>query len=76
MHKTESNKGTLLSEILNIIKIGGVIIVPGQGKIPVFIRINKFCEQENFLIFFLWVNLAIMLHEILKYVLVATLINN
>ena len=37
IHRSESNKTTLVSEIPNIINKVNVIIAPGQGKIPVSI---------------------------------------
>ena len=48
MHRTASNETTLVSEIPNIINEENVIIAPGQGKIPVSILIDKFCEEQAF----------------------------
>ena len=45
MYRTASNETILVSEIPHIINEGNVIIAPGQGKIPVSILRNEFCEK-------------------------------
>lgn len=52
MHKTGSNKGTLLSEILNIIKIGGVIIAQGKEKYQFLLGLINFVNKKIFSFFF------------------------
>ena len=46
MHRTASNEKTLVSKIPNIIHGENVIFAPGQGKKPVSISSNKFCEEQ------------------------------
>ena len=48
MHRISTNETTLMSEIPNIIYEENVIIVPGQGKLPVSILGNEFCEEQAF----------------------------
>ena len=48
MHRTVSNETTPVSEIPNIIDEENVIIAPGQGKTPVLILSDKFCEEQTF----------------------------
>ena len=48
-HRTGSNYKALVSEIPYIINDENVIIAPGQGKNPVSILSNKFCEEKAFL---------------------------
>ena len=67
MHRTASNKTTLVFQIPNIINEENVIIAPGQGKTPVSILNDEFCEGHSYFhIFFLRVNLAIMLLDIFQ----------
>ena len=71
MHRTASSETTLVSEIPNIIDEENVIIAPAQGKTPVSILSVKFCEEQassspSSLIFFLRVNLAVMLLKIFQ----------
>ena len=47
MHRTGSNKRAL-AEIPSIINEENVIIAPGQGKNPVSILSDKFCEEQAF----------------------------
>ena len=46
--RTASNETTLVSEIPNIINDENVIIAPGQGKNPVSILSDEFCEEQSF----------------------------
>ena len=46
MLSTASNEKTLISKIPNIIHDENVIFAPGQGKKPVSISSNKFCEDQ------------------------------
>ena len=48
MHRTATNETTLISEILNIINEENVIIAPGQGKTPVSILGDEFCQAQAF----------------------------
>ena len=48
MHRTATNETTLISEIPNIINEKNVIIAPGQGKTPVSILGDEFCEEQAF----------------------------
>ena len=48
LYKTASKETTLVSEIPNIINEENVIIAPGQGKIPVSILRDEFCEEQAF----------------------------
>ena len=48
MHRTATDETTLISEILNIINEEIVIIEPGQGKTPVSILCDEFCEERAF----------------------------
>ena len=48
MYRAASNETTLLSEILNIINEKNVVIAPGQGKNPVSILRDEFCEEQAF----------------------------
>ena len=66
MHRIASNKITLVSEIPNIINDENVIIALGQGKKPVSILAMNFVKIKHFHIFFLRINLAIMLLEIFQ----------
>ena len=66
MHRTVSNEAYLISEIPNIINGENFIIAPGKRKIPDSIFSDKFCEEQAFFIFFLWINLAIMLLQIFQ----------
>ena len=49
MHRTASNETTLVSDIPNIINDENVIIAKGQGKKPVSILSDEFCEEQAFL---------------------------
>ena len=48
MYRIASNETTLVSEIPNMINEENVIIAPEQGKIPVSILRDKFCEHQAF----------------------------
>ena len=48
MHRSASDETTLVSEIPNIISEKHVITVPGQGKNPVSILSDEFCEEQAF----------------------------
>ena len=48
MHRTASNKTTLVSDIPNIINDENVIIAPGQGKKPASFLRDDFCEEQAF----------------------------
>ena len=48
MHRTATNKTTLISEIPNIIDEENVIIAPGQVKTPVSIFGDEFFEEQAF----------------------------
>ena len=48
MHRTGSNETALVSEIPSIIKDEKVIIAPVQGKKPVSILNDEFCEEQAF----------------------------
>ena len=48
MHRTASNKTTLVSMIPNIILEENFIIAPGQRKKPVSILCDGFCEEQVF----------------------------
>ena len=48
MCKTASKETILVSEIPNIINEENVIIATGQGKIPVSILRDEFCEEQAF----------------------------
>ena len=48
MHRTALNETSLVSEIPNTIDKENVIIVPGQGKTPVSILSDEFCEKQAF----------------------------
>ena len=48
MHRSASNETTLVPEIPNIISEKHVITVPGQGKNPVSILSDEFCEEQAF----------------------------
>ena len=48
MHKTATNETPLISEIPNISNEENVIIAPGQGKTPVSILRDAFCEEQAF----------------------------
>ena len=48
MHSTGSNETVLVSEIPSIINDENVIIAPGQGKKPVSILSDEFCEEQAF----------------------------
>ena len=48
MHRTGSNETALVSQIPNIINDENVIIAPGQGKNPVSILSDQFCEEQAF----------------------------
>ena len=48
MHKTTTNETPLISEIPNISNEENVIIAPGQGKTPVSILRDAFCEEQAF----------------------------
>ena len=63
MQRTASNETTLVSEIANIINDKYIIIASGQRKISA-ISSDEFCKVKHFRIFFLRVNLSIMLLEI------------
>ena len=48
MHRTASNETTLISNIPNIVSNQNIIIEPGQGKTPVSVLSDKFCEEQTF----------------------------
>ena len=48
MYRTASNGTTLVSEIPNTINEENVTIAPGQGKIPVSVLRDEFCEEQAF----------------------------
>ena len=48
MHRTASNEIALVSEVPYIINDENVIIAPGQGKKPVSILSDEFCEEQAF----------------------------
>ena len=48
MHRTGSNETALVSEFPSIINDENVIIAPGQGKKPVSILTEEFCEEQAF----------------------------
>ena len=48
MYRTTSNGTTLVSEIPNTINEENVTIAPGQGKIPVSVLRDEFCEEQAF----------------------------
>ena len=52
MLRTASNETTLASKIRNIINEENVIIAPGQGKKPISILSDEFCEEQAFPILF------------------------
>ena len=64
-HRTTSNETTLVSEIADIINDKYIIIASGQRKIS-SISSDEFCQVKHFRIFFLRVNLSIMLLEIFR----------
>ena len=67
MHRTASNETTLSSEIPNVILEENVIIVPGQEKFSASILSEEyFVDRKHFLIFFLGVDLAIILLEMFR----------
>ena len=47
-HRTRSNETALVSEIPYIINDENVITAPGNGKNPVLILLDKFCEEQAF----------------------------
>ena len=48
MHRTASNKTTLVFQIPNVINEENIIIAPGQGKTPVSILNDEFCEGHSY----------------------------
>lgn len=48
MHRTVSNKTTLVSELFNIFNEENVIIASGQGKTLVSILSDESCEEQAF----------------------------
>ena len=48
MDRTAANETILTSEIPNIINEENLIIAPGQGKRPVSILGDEFCEEQTF----------------------------
>ena len=48
MHRTGSNKTALVSEIPSMINDENVIISKGEGKKPVSILNDEFCEDQAF----------------------------
>ena len=48
MHRTASNKTTLVSGIPNIINDENVIVSPRQGKKLISILSNEFCKEQPF----------------------------
>ena len=62
MHRTARNETTHVSETLNIVDEES-IVEPVQEKTPVLILSDEFCEGKDFPIFFLKVNLALMLFK-------------
>ena len=72
IYRTASNETTLVSEIINIINEEYVTTAPGQGKKTVLILSDKLRKDkaafkaQHFLIFFLRVNLVMMLLKIFQ----------
>ena len=48
MHRIGPNETALVSEFPSIINDENVIIAPGQGKKPVSILSDEFCEEQAF----------------------------
>ena len=48
MHRTGSNKTALVSEIPSMINDENIIILQGEGKKPVSILNDEFCEDQAF----------------------------
>ena len=58
LHRVAANETTLISDIPGIIDEDNKTIAPGQGKIPLSILRDDYCEQRAFL-YFLQENLDI-----------------
>ena len=65
MHRTAANGTTLISEIPNTINEENVITELVQGKAPVSILGDEFCEEQAFL-YLVRLNLAIVCLEIFQ----------
>ena len=48
IHRTASKETTLVSAIPNIVSNQNIIIAPGQGKTPVSVLSDEFCEEQAF----------------------------
>ena len=48
IHRTTSNETTLVCDIPNIVSNQNIIIAPGQGKTPVSVLSDEFCEEQVF----------------------------
>ena len=48
MHRTGSNETAVVSEIPCLINDENVIIAPGQGKIPMSVLNDEYCEEQSF----------------------------
>ena len=48
IHSTASNETTLASDIPNIVNNENIIIAPSQGKTPVSVLSDEFCEEQTF----------------------------
>ena len=62
MHRIAWNETTRISEVAYIIDKEN-IVESVQGKTPVSILSSEFCEEKDFPIFFVKVNLALMLFK-------------
>ena len=74
MQRTATNETTLISDIPNMINEENVIIVPCQGKTPVSILGDKFCEEQAFPYFLPKGKFGLVCLEIFQEVLLGTLI--
>ena len=66
IHRTASYETTLVSEIPNIINDKNVIIASGQGKKQLLFKVMNLEKSKRFHIFFLRVNLVIMVLKIFQ----------
>lgn len=73
MHRTASNKTTLVSELFNIFNEENVIIASGQGKTLVSILSDESCEEQAFPRLPPRVNLDIMQLKMSQQALLGTL---
>ena len=46
IHQTGSNETTLVSNIPNTVNLENIIIAPGQGKTPVSVLSDEFCQEQ------------------------------